>query len=1363
MKLVNNLKANIAGILATILFIAPLATHAADRNPNLRTIEQEEVTSTSSGTMTAEQTARDALKSAINSIGGEVQELETAYGTILEDGTYKSGAFDSLKLKPSDKERLIKLANGSLTEREKETISYDANLMNLLVRLATPIDLGGGGFTHLRIGDLLRFKNDPRSKETEGADNISQHQYGKAVDILEINETHCTEKSLFGGSKDLPPFPVKVIWQGGAPYNPSSAVLSTFDASARSAAMRDILGTLPSDGYEGGNQRLEDILTSLQRRVIAEELGLDRSSLDYLTNNDFLLTLGQAVTSKALGYPTGSLKGNTPEEMVRSLPQAYLEDSLRLPSGSFAGDSVQAAIERLGRYKAAIDAHAPINDVLQGKIDDLKNSAYLSYYAAAEQAFNLPSGTLDGIKNNKAESFAAIGAQLIAQRLHYNDTERTQLIEQAKRGNVKQLSIARIGDISRVPLNVLPMIAPVEGSNKKEGEIALGKHIVGAASDKVLSGLPDTIRDVIKDKIGGLDDASGNQLIGERLLESNQTNAAMKLVGARSMEQAFDLPADSLVETLNKYPNATLDQFIPILGQKVIEKDKVKGAASSVGKKYVETTLRQSFHDFYHTTTVGVAKLSDGDMFSILVGRSTSANVRAGASWVEEDLGLAPDSFSALFADTTNDNRLFAAGLSTVGGNLFDSFNIDTDRLTDGASAITAIGQAKIETSLGLEPGSFSDSLNELKAKNPERFATVFAKPRTVDAIAGLDSGSTDKILSGSLDLATASTQVGNKLIDKALNTETLENEFGWDSRYAVDGTELLAGLKGTSIGTGGLIPGSVVPDATGILRKIGAYNTDYAFGWDPGTTEKWLSGGETAQNDFIVTQGSKSFAQSTLGLDLKEPLDLLNIYKNGTNVISGTSTGVFRIPATTLVIEAFKKRLNIPNIPLGEQVPERDILSLVSGDLPTVNYAVIAANQANQIKQKFDHAYQLYRIMISGSGSDPSFEVKISQEGYDRYVRVLGDIAQTKLDQLKDEALARVTNGVLNNGVLSFDSSPYGNDILKTVSLAYFSTKEARNNFLYGTIDAHIKKTDPDLPANFSKILMEGSNADRAVMIFDYMNGKVTDAVLAKLPSELRPLAVAWLNNQDITSGKILASNPAFVSWGANFFVEQSGLNIPEPAMTLLMQYATGTFDPKVLSANPTAALDISPEVMAEWVGNAMGLPVGQFKAYYDQYKQVQELYKNYQAGNLDVGQAIFVVDSLIFGGQLAEFTQSIDDALGLPGGSTQLLIQYAITGNPIYLAQFVFNLFFGTTIECPDLQQVAQDNVKSLVKAVIEQGDNSARLIPSQIIVYQQSYLSDLAADIRKNYKVCQETKGARCGVFARPEYAKQVHIGF
>jgi hypothetical protein len=211
--------------------------------------------------VTDAESAQLQLDMYLNSLSGEIQKEEAQVGSINASGEFEKGILDKLKLKPSDKKRLIKLFNGSLTDKEKQTVQYDAKLMELLQLLVTPTDLGGGGLDYVRVGDLLRFKQDPRSKETENTDNISAHQFGKAADITEINMARCTiSGGLLGEDKALPPFPVKVIWQGGAPYNPNAQVLGSFDAVARSNALRDILGAIPGDSYSGSIQGLNDQL-----------------------------------------------------------------------------------------------------------------------------------------------------------------------------------------------------------------------------------------------------------------------------------------------------------------------------------------------------------------------------------------------------------------------------------------------------------------------------------------------------------------------------------------------------------------------------------------------------------------------------------------------------------------------------------------------------------------------------------------------------------------------------------------------------------------------------------------------------------------------------------------------------------------------------------------------------------------------------------------------------------------------------------------------------------------------------------------------------------------------------------------------
>ncbi len=1369
------------------------AQSSVPKNPFSREIDEGRTADSRPSSSSADQATNDLLYN-LSGLDTEADKLEASFGFVDDKGDYTAGSLGRLKLKPSDKKRLIQLANGSLSEEEKKTVMYDQRLLQLLVQLTTPEELGGGGIQYLRVGDLLRFRNDPRSHETEGTDNISQHQFGKAADIIEINKTHCTEKSFFG-SQDLPPFPVKVAWQGGAPFNPAAQAPVSFDATARTNALRDILATLPTTNYDGTAQGFADLLQQLQRRVIAQDLGLDPGSLDILVNNDVLETLGQAGLTKELGYATGAFSGTTTDEITRSIPASYLEQSLRLPPTSLRGDDWNQATERLGRFKVALDNNLDPSSILSGDVNNLKNTPYYAAYKRAEEAYRLPGGVLESIGQNSSEAFRRIGAVLLADTLHYNPDERTTLLDQAKKGTIKQLNLARVGDLKDFPGNALLMIAPGESSSKAAGERYLAKQMIQTKSALTTDSLPSSLRSVLQKNIPALQGTRSRSALTQELTTSTKLRQTLRQAGATYIEQAFELPEKSLSNLVTQTTTPTLEEFRSYVGQRLIE-DWEKVAPDSfkatlrlrhtadetdtalslpsgtterflsrqitkeafqtiVGQAYLDTTFTETFRTFYHVSSVGLAALSLGDMFSVVTGNVNDASTRAGASWVEEDLGLAPDSFSVLFSQATAEERLVNAGIAVLSGELFNAFDVDGTNVVDGKMLKQRIGAAALETTLGLTPGSFRDSIQTVQTKNPDRYKVVFSHPTQVDTGLRLPQGTTQRLIDGALTIADMAEQIGSIPLDR-LATENLQDKLGWDNRYKIDGEQLLRTINSSNGQTSKASDGTTVT-LRSLLAKIGSYNLDFAFGYAPLTMKAWAEAGSViAQNQILGEQGGRLYAER-MGFGFSDPNDLFTYYRDGDSPSKGGKAGTSKKQSLS---DKIRERLKLTN----ETIPEQDIQSFLSGDMRLAAATIAAVNQANQVKVKFDHGYQLFRTLAIGWSSDPQFEIKLTDQQKSRYSKILQDYAQTHLDDQIDRTLENITKGVLkSDGTIDLSQSPYNSDILTKVTSGYFATKEARNTYFYGLLDEQMKKKDPNLPSDFSKTLMEGSNDERSAMLYTYLKTKVDDTVLNQLPAELRPLASSWFDHFDPATGKILNQDAIFSDWASATLSQYTDTLIAPGAFKIGLNYLNGTIDLAALEKDPTALIDLSPVNLTGLLNKQLGLPTGQYTELYNKYKSLQRIYDSYKTGNLDTAEAVFAVDAILFDGKLAELTRQLDDLLGLPPGSAQNLIQFAISGNPIYLAKFIFTLFFATTIVCPDLQVEAQKNVKLLISKLLEQGSDSAALIPSQIITFNQSYIADLADKINQNYGICLTVTDARCGVFARPEYANQVHIGF
>jgi hypothetical protein len=1577
------------------------------------------------------------------------------------------------------------------------------------VSLTKPKELGGGGFNHIRVGDFLRYRNDPKSRETENTDNISKHQQGQATDILEINTAHCTKKSLLK-SKGMSPFPVKVVWQGGGPPNPSLSTLGSFDAVARANAFRDILGALPGESYNGAVQGFEDLLQQLQRRVVAQEIGLDTGSLDLIVNNDFLATLGQVALNHSLGYAPSALTGSSSDEKLRSIPVSYLEKALLVPPTSLQGDDWNKSFERLGRMVVAYQLDIDPQDVLSGKTDKIAASPYLKQFRALNEAFRFPAGALDGIKSNKADAFRKIAAQIIADRLNYDLEETDQLISQAGNGNVKQLSLARFGEISTFPGPILPLIAPADGSSKAKGEAYLAKFIMDSTSKATMESLPGEIQTPLKSAMPIYRNPKSRQDITQVVasLPADKSRAMYREIGSRYMEQVFDLPEDSFSQAIKKYNEPTFNQFISILERRLVAQDSSKAGVKNLGQLFIDNELRDALADSYHVAPSGPTSFTVDEMYDLLLGKPSLASTRAGASWIEEDLGLVPNTFTIFFSPGPKDkpytpeDKLAYAGVSLLGGEIFDAFDITYPGsfFTNGENVRLAIGQAHVETILGLKPGSFRDSIQVIQQENKDRYAHIFNKPDDIDINLGLAPGTIDKLKNGQTTPKAIVLAITNDAFLEPLNDDNFQNRFGWDSEYQIDGDHInrtIHSKDGTdkTQGSGG---GKkiILHD---LLELLGTYNTDYTLGYDPKTIQKWLSAPTTGeQNKFFMQEGAKlysdrlgiigkkgseereallksyteasgshkSYVVSELGKilrtnknnlteeigeaaktlasseigdlidqikqtkasnaaeqaaldsalkileDAKDKLVQADTQESASNGglggrVIGENPSATPPPASEVVLETIKNDIKRALDQLGttslnttkesidavigdmegeitklqdaiktqlEQskisitIPEEDIQSFINGHMKLALSVLAAASQAKQVLIDVEDTYKLLRTIIAGWSSDKEFEKALVKDITGRYSQVLKEYGAVKTikgigdaldraDIIPNKEFDRLIYGMLNpDGTFNEGDTPYKDESFKQkISDGFLTNKEARNNFYYGILDYKAKKNDPNLPKDFSKTIMEGSNKDRSEMLYTYLATKIDKEILATLPEDLRkkvtdyvknkgtlesdPVFNDWANgvlslvmrrndsalpenigqilregsdsdrqaaaftyvkaklgnnlppelqrfkvfidNYDPATGKVnnpafnkneeessinqrylnldqtvtqlvnaefarqlqkidtflsnttvqtllsgsgeerktlafnfiqgkltesiasflpkeikdiakqylqideatgkirfnkqlasqLVSQEGFAIWAGTILGNFIGSKLPKGVMNLALDYINGNFEPNILTIQASQKIadlledfiNLGKDKIIGLVGRALGVSYGQIKAYYDKYKQAKSVYNSLKAGKIDTLGAILALDGLLLDGALTKLVGSLDNLFNLPSGTSQYLILAIITGNPLYWGLAVYSLLFGFRIKCPDLQKIAQKNVKELISSIIDLGQYDRSLVPSQIITYNQSYITELIDKIKKNYKHCLGDGEARCGVFARPEYAKQVHIGF
>lgn len=252
----------------------------------------------------------------------------------------------------------------------------DRRIVQMLVYLATPVDLGGAGYERLKV-KRIKFSYDSErkwvSKETDSTDKeqepvVSAHFSGQAADITEIDCIKCTQikRRRVGSDKKtkLPPIPIKVAWQtekgymqAGGPEAFGENMHQVFNNLGGGATydfliqqVSDILG-VDIDPEKLKGKTLPEIARYIGIALLKETLDIPG---DYeLGDNlgDISRNVGRAYLAEALGVPIEGIQGNTEDEIMENIGRAVIEEKMALPSGSLAGNSSSEIFASAGKRK----------------------------------------------------------------------------------------------------------------------------------------------------------------------------------------------------------------------------------------------------------------------------------------------------------------------------------------------------------------------------------------------------------------------------------------------------------------------------------------------------------------------------------------------------------------------------------------------------------------------------------------------------------------------------------------------------------------------------------------------------------------------------------------------------------------------------------------------------------------------------------------------------------------------------------------------------------------------------------------------------------------------------------------------------
>lgn len=1412
-------------LLAVAIFV-PLRLFAANFNNPVDTEE-------SSGTA-YETDPYGALAQALNNLTTVGQNIETANGAAVTQTdvtgltnplgkkvtTIQGGVFNALNLKPSDRKRLQNIANGTA---DPNTIQYDQRLLDLLTKLVAPASVGGGGLTYLRVADLLRIKSDPRSTETEGATNISQHQNGKAADITEVGLAHCTAtKGIggIGGTRALAPFPVKVAWQGGANVSTGVLVGDSFDATSKMNAFAQIVGSQPPTNANSYRTTLTGTMQQLARRVIANELKLDLSAFDNSTSASFLSDIGREITNKNLGLSPGSLTGSTQNDRIRSVAQAELTQSLKLPAGSLNGNTWTDAINTLGHYKVASDTNIPLDQVLSGKFTAAQVSSQYHQDTQANQAFNLPSTiNVDQLSPDNASAFRQIGANWLATTLRYDPQDTQAIIAGAGQGNVPAISFERSGVTPPLGNYLLTIIAPTAQSSKAAGELAAGNNILGVRSDANLSQTSTDLTNALK----GVTNFTGSSIstsdIKSLISQSGGGyDKQMAAVGAKSLENIFGLPDSSLSTLVKNGTTVTLDNLTQILGQRALEDQlganvgdytnnfsltttstktldadlnipagttgqfqnrKINAGQFKkiIGQAVIANDIKPTVLDKYPLPEVGLGSLTNQDIVDILTGKQTDISARAGAAWVEEDLGLTPGTLVPLFANATNNEKLTNSGIAVLGG-ILDIFNINGQNITSTNMLLTRLGQARVEGYFGFDPGTFASSVATIKSTNAERWADTFANKANAtdyDNILHLTAGSTANLVSGRMTVDQYNLAAGQAVTnDKSkINNASLSDLLGWDPPYNVNGNDLYKALAANNWAA-----------VTPYLIKLGGYSNDQSFGYDPGTIQEWMNGGDVNGNQTLIRQGSHIFSGN---LGLSNLNSLFDMYKTGKGanldpsvfsdpgIASGIRatdiSGLAKIaqsigipglssanPATQILIDLAKSNKTTP---LG------DLSGFLTGNFQTAMSSYIAGRQVDTWSEKgIQLDYGLMRIIDVGSASDPATELDLAKKAQNKLAQLVNDSSAGQYLANAQKMISLYTKGTIDaTGHFDPNAVRFLIDQQTQVITNILAQNQAQKSYTYGILDGQLQKINPSVPSGFAESMFEGTDAERGTALASFVGGRILGN--SGIDPSIVSAITTYVNNYkngNYSVGQISATLQASAITAISNLVSQQlssllGNSIPPAAASAIANVINGgKFDPSSLKS-------IGVDLFAQTVDKLTGVSTGTMVAYYGEYKDIQSTISSYQSGAVSATDLAIKAATTLFGKEIAAVTNWVDNSLGLPNGTTQDAIAVVMTGGLNVLADLKlgYDLLFGERISCPDLTKTAQANVQNLIDKIITIGSADSSLLPSQIITLKPDYIKNLQDKIKEVYQPCLDVDGAMCGIFALPGYTRQVHIGF
>ncbi len=243
----------------------------------------------------------------------------------------------------------------------------DVRVTEYLLSLVTPAP-NGAGLCPVKVGRIFKsydsdgvgkFDSETTSPE-EDDQTISTHHRGQAADITEVGAIQCklVERRHVGGNTTRwqAPKPVKVAWQSvdGIARNPtpkSPSLAETAGVMSADSILRMLNESGEFDQYADyvRGADLNSILTYVGANILLKGLGTTNITGDPLADG-LLQTLGAAMLEQNIGdLPNGLIAQDGQEPASVAVGRARIEEELNLPPGTLRGKGWKAALKNAGK------------------------------------------------------------------------------------------------------------------------------------------------------------------------------------------------------------------------------------------------------------------------------------------------------------------------------------------------------------------------------------------------------------------------------------------------------------------------------------------------------------------------------------------------------------------------------------------------------------------------------------------------------------------------------------------------------------------------------------------------------------------------------------------------------------------------------------------------------------------------------------------------------------------------------------------------------------------------------------------------------------------------------------------------------